>query len=190
MRLPNIAPADLTPEQKPVHDTWKQLADTYLPGFVTSLPDGTMVGPFNVMVNFPQWGAPGAELFKSLATGSKIPGPAREVAILVTGGRTGSIYEIYSHEALAPARGLDLDKVSTIVAGCRPSNLTEVEGAAYDIAFVLNQGHQIPESTYKAGVRLFGVEGVAEIAWNVGTYSLICALLNAFDVSVPGTETN
>ena len=188
MRLPNIAPADLTLAQKPVYDTWKHLADTYLPGFVTSQPDGKLIGPFNAMVHFPKWGTPCAELFKSLAIDSRIPGPAREVAILVTGARTGSIYEMYSHETLAPTRGLDISKVRTIVAGSRPSDLTEIEGAAYDIAFVLNNGHQIPETTFKAGVELFGIEGVAEIVWNVGTYSLICAVLNAFDVNVPGTE--
>ena len=188
MRLPNIAPADLTAEQKPVYDAWKEAADEYLRGFVTSQPDGKMIGPFNAMIHFPQQGRATVELFRSLAASTKLPASAREVVVLATGAKTGSIYEMYSHEALAPKRGLDESKVRTIISGNRPNDLTEAEGIAYDVTTVLNNGHQVPESLYKAAVQAFGIEGVAEIAWNMGTYCIICALLNTFDVDVPGTE--
>ena len=59
---------------------------------------------------------------------------------------------------------------------------------AYDVAAVLNRGHQVPNSTYDAAVSAFGVQGVAEIAYLVGCYCLISSLLNTFDVSLPGTE--
>ena len=56
------------------------------------------------------------------------------------------------------------------------------------MAAVLNRGHQVPNSTYNAAVSAFGVQGVAEIAYFVGCYGLISALLNTFDVNLPGTE--
>jgi hypothetical protein len=59
---------------------------------------------------------------------------------------------------------------------------------AYDVAAVLNRGHQVPNSTYNAAAAAFGVQGVAEIAYLVGCYGLISSLLNTFDVSLPGTE--
>ncbi len=110
------------------------------------------------------------------------------MVILSTGARYGSFYELYSHEALAPKAALSASKIRTLAAGERPSDLTEPEAIGYDVAAVLNRGHQVPNTTYIAAAQAFGVQGVAEIAYLVGCYGLICSLLNTFDVSLPGTE--
>jgi hypothetical protein len=89
---------------------------------------------------------------------------------------------------VAAASGLTASKIRTIAAGERPSDLTAEESIAYDMAAVLNRGHQVPNSTYDAAVSAFGVRGVAEIAYFVGCYCLISNLLNTFDVNLPGTE--
>ena len=39
---------------------------------------------------------------------------------------------------------------STLAAGERPSDLTDQEAMAYDVAAVLNRGHKVPNSTYNA----------------------------------------
>jgi hypothetical protein len=110
------------------------------------------------------------------------------VVILATAARFGSLYELYSHEAVAAKSGLTASKIRTLAAGERPSDLTAEEAVAYDMAAVLNRGHQVPNSTYNAVVSAFGVQGVAEIAYFVGCYGLISALLNTFDVNLPSTE--
>ena len=117
-----------------------------------------------------------------------LPKAAREVVILATAARFGSLYELYSHEAVAAKSGLTASKIRTIAAGERPSDLTGEESMAYDVAAVLNRGHQVPNSTYDAAVSAFGIQGVAEIAYLVGCYCLISSLLNTFDVNLPGTE--
>jgi len=117
-----------------------------------------------------------------------LPKAAREVVILATAARFGSLYELYSHEALAAKSGLTASKISTIAAGERPNDLTDEESIAFDVAAVLNRGHQVPNSTYDAALSAFGVQGVAEIAYFVGCYGLISSLLNTFDVNLPGTE--
>jgi len=188
MRLPNLAPDRLTPAQRPLFDKLHAGIAEHLQGFTTQKPDGTLIGPFNAMLHFPSFGGPAWDIFLALAGGSGLPKAVREVVILATGARYGSLYELYSHEALAPKAGLSASKIRTLAAGERPADLTEEEALAYDVAAVLNRGHQVPNSTYNAAAAAFGVQGVAEIAYLVGCYGLISSLLNTFDVSLPGTE--
>ena len=66
-----------------------------------------MIGPFNAMLlPFPASGGPAWDIFLALAGGSVLPRASREVVILSTGARCGSLYELYSREALAPKAGL------------------------------------------------------------------------------------
>ncbi len=188
MRLPNISPSELTPAQRPLFDKLHAGIAKHLQGFTTQKPDGTLIGPFNAMLHFPAYGGPAWDIFLALAGGSVLPKAVREVVILATGARYGSLYELYSHEALAPKAGLSASKIRTLAAGERPSDLTDQEAMAYDVAAVLNRGHQVPNTTYNAAAQAFGVQGVAEIAYLVGCYGLISSLLNTFDVNLPCTE--
>jgi 4-carboxymuconolactone decarboxylase len=188
MRLPNIPPNQVTSEQRPLFDKLKTGITENLQGFTTQTSDGSLIGPFSALLHFPAYGAPVWDLFLALAGSSVLPKAAREVVILTTAARYGSLYELYSHEAVAAKSGLTASKIRTIAAGERPSDLTGEESMAYDLAAVLNRGHQAPNSTYDAAVAAFGVQGVAEIAYFVGCYCLISSLLNTFDVNLPGAE--
>ena len=188
MRLPNIPPDQVSAEQQPLFDKLRSGIQEHLQGFVTQKPDGSLIGPFNALLHFPKLGTPAWDLFLALAGGSSLPKAVRETVILSTGARYGSMYELYSHEALAPKAGLSAAKIRTLAAGERPSDLSDEEGIGYDVAAVLHRGHQVPNTTYQAAVAAFGVQGVAEIAYLVGCYALIGSLLNTFDVNLPGTE--
>jgi hypothetical protein len=63
--------------------------------------------------------------------------------------------------------------------------LTKAEAVAYDFTSALVNGGVLPELTYKAAVREFGVEGAAELSYLVGLYCLVSITLNTFDVPVP-----
>ena len=140
------------------------------------------------MLRFPQFGGPAWLYTKALIENSKLPKPAHEAAILATGAALNSRYELYAHERVADAAGLSSAKVATIAAGQRPADLTDQEAAAYDVAAALATGKQLPESTYRRAVDLFGEEQTAELVYLVGGYCLVSVLLNAFDMSVPGRE--
>jgi 4-carboxymuconolactone decarboxylase len=109
----------------------------------------------------------------------------REVAILVTGARFRSAYEIYAHVLVAEARGLPDDKIATIVAGQRPSDLSRAEAVAYDVAAALVSGGLLPELTYRQAVALFGENGTAELIYLIRLYCAVSVTLNGFDVPVP-----
>ncbi|WP_375382992.1 carboxymuconolactone decarboxylase family protein [uncultured Sphingomonas sp.] len=188
MRLSPLASTELAPELRAVHDDMAQEIAKHLKGFVSKRDDGALVGPFAPMLRFPQFGQPAWTYTKALIENSKLPKPAHEVAILVTGARFNSRYELYAHEQVADQAGLSETKIATIAAGQRPADLTDEEGAAYDVAAALAGGKGLPESTYQRALRAFGDEQMAELVYLIGGYCLVSVLLNAYDMSVPGSE--
>ena len=101
MRLPNIPPDQVTSEQRPLFDKIKTGITENLQGFTTQRSDGSLIGPFSALLHFPAYGTPVWDLFLTLAGSSVLPKAAREVVILATAARFGSLYELYSHEAVA-----------------------------------------------------------------------------------------
>jgi hypothetical protein len=77
------------------------------------------------------------------------------------------------------------EKLSTIVAGQRPTDLSRQEAVAYDFASALVSGGVLPELTYRAAIEQFGKHGAAELSYLVGLYCLVSVTLNTFDVPVP-----
>ena len=185
MRLEPIAPAEMTAEQRALHETMSEGIRKNLHGFKSEREDGALIGPFPAMLHFPQYGKAAWEVFTALSKNSTLPKTAHEVAILVTGAKLHSRYELYSHERVAAGAGLSASKISTISAGQRPADLTEEEGVAYDVATRLSQGGQLGDTTYKAAVSAFGEQGTAELFYLIGCYCLISVLLNGYDVPVP-----
>jgi 4-carboxymuconolactone decarboxylase len=188
MRLAPLSPGKLPPELRAFHDDMSQEIAKHLKGFVSSRDDGALIGPFNPMLHFPQFGRPAWDYTKALIENTTLPKASHEVAILVTGATFNSRYELYAHEHVADGAGLAKDKIATIVAGQRPANLDAAEAAAYDVAAALTAGKQLPESTYQAALEAFGDDGTAELIYLIGGYCLVSILLNAYDISVPGRE--
>jgi 4-carboxymuconolactone decarboxylase len=117
-----------------------------------------------------------------------LPAAISQIVVLVTAAKFGARYEMYGHEYFARRAGHAEDKIATLAAGQRPSDLTHDEGAAYDMAAALNRGGTLPESTYRAVLATFGETGLAEVVFLVGCFSMVAVTLNAFDASVPGRE--
>ncbi len=185
MRLPLLSPAALSTEQRPLYDDMRKGIETNFKGFTAINESGQLIGPWNPWIRFPKFGGPVWELVKALSTSPKLPKPIREIAILVTGAKFHSAYEIYAHVVVAELRGIPDDKIATIIAGQRPGDLTREEAVAYDMASNLVSGGVLPELTYKQAVDLFGEEGTAEFINLVGLYCMVSVTLNGFDVPVP-----
>ena len=185
MRLPLIPPTDLDAEQRRLYDDMRNGIEANFKGFTAIDDGGRLIGPWNPWLHFPKFGGPVWELVKALSTAPKLPRPVREIAILVTGAHFHSAYEIYAHVLVAELRGIDDDKIATIIAGQRPGDLTRQEAVAYDLASALVSGGVLPELTYRQAVDLFGEEGTAEFIYLVGLYCMVSVTLNGFDVPVP-----
>lgn len=185
MRLRPISPDKLAAEQRPFYDDMQAVIAKNFQGFKSFDDAGALIGPFNPWLQEPQFGKPIWELAKALATAPSLPPTVRELSILVVGAKFHAPYEMYAHVALAERRGLPDDKLATIVAGQRPSNLTEQEAIAYDVTSALLAGGVLPELNYRAAVKAFGAHGTAELIYLVSFYCLTCLTLNGYDEPVP-----
>jgi 4-carboxymuconolactone decarboxylase len=188
MRLPLLNPADLSAEQKTLYDDMVAVIETNFGELVARGNDDALIGPFNGWLHFPQFGGPAWAFNKSLWEHSVLPAAIHQLVILVTAAKFGASYEIHGHEYFARRAGLDEDTIATIAAGQRPSNLTREEAIAYDMAAALNRGAPLPGSTYRAAHATFGEDGLAEVVFLVGCFSMVAVTLNAFDSSAVGDQ--
>ncbi|MGY4411254.1 4-carboxymuconolactone decarboxylase [Bradyrhizobium sp. LB9.1b] len=142
----------------------------------------------NLWLRFSKFGRPIWDLVKALSFSPTLPRLVREVAILVTGAHFRSAYELYAHVSIAEAGGLSEDKIAAIAAGQRPGNLSDEEAVPYDVASALVSGGVLPEIVHRRAVKIFGVDGAAELVYLVGLYCLVSVTLNGFDVPVPDNK--
>ena len=185
MRLPFIPPSELSAEQRPLYEDMKKGIEQNFRGFKAIGEDGSLIGPWNPWLHWPKLGGPIWELVKALSFSPTLPRPVREVAILVTGAKFHSAYELYAHVIAAELRGLSDDTIATIVAGQRPGDLTREQAIAYDIASALVGGSGLPELSWRQATATFGEASAAELVYLVGLYCLVSVTLNGFDVPVP-----
>ena len=188
MRLPPLAPDSLDPERRRLHDDMAAMVAQHLKGFVSTRRDGALVGPFPPMLHVPQFGGPAWAFTRSLIEHATLPRAVREVAILATGARFRSRYELYAHEVVAEQAGLAPATIATLAAGQRPADLDQEQAIAFDVASALVSGMTLPASLHARACAAFGTEGLAELVYLVGGYCLVSLLLNAFDVPVPGRD--
>jgi len=188
MRLPLIQPADLTPEQQPLYADMKAGIASNFNAFQTITPDGALIGPWNAWLHEPVIGKAIWELTKAMTAQASLPDPVRQIAILVVGAHFDAAYELYAHIAVAERDGMADARLSTLVAGCRPADLSDAEGCAYDVAYALVGGGVLPEPCYARAKKLFGQHGANELIYLVGLYCMVSTTLNGFNVPVPERE--
>jgi hypothetical protein len=190
MRLPLIAPADLTEEQKPLYADMKKGIGSDFNAFITIAPEGTteagaLMGPWNPWLHEPRIGGAIWELTKAMTMEATLPDRVRQIAILVTGAHFDAAYEIYAHIAVAEKDDIDDATLATLISGSRPAGLTREEGIGYDVAYALVNGGVLPEPVYRIAVATFGQHGANELIYLVGLYALVSMTLNGFNVPLP-----
>jgi hypothetical protein len=185
MRLPLIPPDQLSAEQRPLYEDMKAGIESNFNAFKTASEDGALIGPWNAWLHEPQIGGAIWNLTKAMTAQASLPDPVRQIAILVVGAHFNAAYELYAHIAVAEREGMDEARLSTLVAGCRPADLGELEGCTYDVAFALTRGGVLPEPCYARAVALFGQHGANELIYLVGLYCLVSTTLNGFNIPVP-----
>jgi len=190
MRLPLIPPADLSETQKTLYADMKKGIASNFNLFLTVAPEGgpeagALMGPWNPWLHEPRIGGAIWELTKAMTAEASLPDPVRQIAILVTGAHFNSAYELYAHIAVAENEGMTAHRLSTLVAGSRPDDLSDDEGVGYDVAFALVNGGVLPEPVYRLAVKTFGQHGTNELIYLVGLYCLVSMTLNGFNVPVP-----
>ena len=185
MRLPLIAPSDLSSEQKPLYEDMKKGIASNFNDFKVLREDGALMGPWNPWLHEPGIGKAIWDLTLAMTANASLPDNIRQIVILVVGARFDAAYEIYAHIAVAEREGMAEKRLATLVANIKPSDLTPQEGVAFDFAHALVRGGTLPEPLYRLAVKTFGQHSTNEMIYLVGLYCLVSTTLNGFNVPVP-----
>ncbi len=182
MRLPTLAPDQLTPEQRQLYDRNREQIAHGFTSFKTAREDGALLGPWGVFLHEPPVGQAHYDVIGAITAMKRLSPSAKQVAIIVVGAHFKAAYELYAHAATAAAEGMDPAKLATLAAGGRPLDLTPEEACAFDVATALLGGGVLPGATYRAARDLLGQGALNELVLWVGTYAQVSITLNAFDV--------
>lgn len=188
MRLPLIAPTDLTPEQKPLYESMRKGIASNFNAFKVEREDGALMGPWNPWLHEPAIGKAIWDLTLAMTANAVLPDNVRQIAILAVGARYDAAYEIYAHIAVAEREGMPAERLATLVADLKPNDLAKDESVAFDVAYALSRGGTLPEPLYRLAVATFGQHGTNELIYLVGLYALVSVTLNGFNVPVPERE--
>jgi hypothetical protein len=186
MRLPPIAPAELSAEQTELYASMKEGVGAKYQAFRTIREDGALLGPWNAWLHDPALGRAFWEETQALTRERRIPDRARQVAILVVGASFGAAYELYAHGAVAVSiHGMSARRIAALAAGERPEDLDDDEAVAHDVAKALVRGGVLPTALYRASIARFEQAGTNELIYLVGHYCFVSVTLNGFAIEVP-----
>ncbi|GIM66501.1 hypothetical protein Pve01_88030 [Planomonospora venezuelensis] len=189
MRLPDLTPTELSEAQR-------ALRERIVGGPRGSGPqhfplvheDGSLTGPFGVMLHEPALGAPLQELGSAIRYATRLSARTREIAILAVAAATGSTFEAYAHERVGRAVGLTEDELTALADGTFTSTDPHERAAhAFCRRLLADTGPEArwDDETYASYAATLGATTMTELVVLVGYYRTLAQLLDVFDVGVP-----
>jgi 4-carboxymuconolactone decarboxylase len=167
--------------------TWSQMSEEQktMMRHVLDGPRTAANGPFNVMLRSPLMGDFAQELGAQVRFNSSLPPPLREMAILMAARHWTAHYEWNAHKTAALNEGLDPAIVAAIAAGERPRSMQPNEAALHRFCSELLATKHVSDETFAATKAAFGEQGMAEIMFTLGYYSLVSMMLNVDEHPLP-----
>ena len=180
-RLTMLTPDRMDKEQLALYDslTGKAVADVQMTN-----PDGSMVGPFNMMVHAPLLGDAIQRLGGIILFRGSLSARAREIAILCVAAHEQSAFEKSAHEAMGRSAGLTDQEMSAIASSLPLALSDPIEACVLSASRALLKDGDLGDLEYEAAVHALGEAGVIELSTVIGYYSLVAMQLRLF--RVPG----
>lgn len=172
-RLPELDPGTLSGRQKEVYDN------------IANGPRGGVRGPFLALLQCPDIADYVQGLGAHIRFEGALPGPLREMAILMTARFWTGAYEWCAHAAIAEKEGLAPEIITAIGDGKTPEFQSAEEKAVYVFCFEALEQRRVGDDAFAGVVDVLGRAGAAELAAVMGYYSLISMVLNTFDIAPP-----
>lgn len=144
--------------------------------------EGRLLGPFGLMTIAPGTGQAVQALGAAIRFQGVLSPSRREVAILAVAAHHTSDFEWFAHREAARRAGVTDEDADAILRGVEP-------GGEYAILWrtvrAVLDGGRLADDEYADAVAEIGAEGVAEIVWLSGYYSMLATALRVFDPPVP-----
>jgi 4-carboxymuconolactone decarboxylase len=173
-RVPDLAPSEMTPEQKRIHDE------------IASKRRGNVRGPFAIWLRTPAIAERANQFGNAIRVAGKLDKRLFELMVLIVARHWSAPYEWFAHEDQALKEGVSPVVVEALRHGRRPEFSHADEQLVYDVVSELNTRRILGQATYDRGVAHFGLDLFIELVTAIGFYTMVAMMLNAFDAPVPG----
>lgn len=180
-RVRPLSPGELTADQSTLYAAITGGPRAQGPQhFALTAEDGSLRGPFDLMLRSPAVGAAQQELGAAIRYSTGFADRTRELAILLVAAHRDSAFERDSHEAIARAIGFTEPELAA-VRELDVSHLTPDERTVGRAVLELLDGDLV-DDTWEAASRLLGTDGMFELTALVGYYSTLALQLRVFRV--------
>ncbi len=149
--------------------------------------DGSLVGPFGLMLHAPRLGQPLQELGAAVRYLTSFTDREREIAILTVATQLDSQFEWWAHTRIGRSAGLsdaELDAVASGEFGDH-THTDPVEAAVHRAARRLAARDDLDDETYAALVAVLGEDRLVELVVLTGYYATLALMLDVFRVGSP-----
>lgn len=186
MRLPDLTPGELTPEQSALRAAILDGPRGRAPQLFDLVDDeGHLTGPFGIMLHSPAVGTALQGLGAVLRYGTELTDRVRETVVLAVAGHWASEFELYAHRPIARQAGLSQEQVTAVVEGAAVPGLEPAESAVLAVVRVVLSDGDLDDQQYEQARKQLGERGLVEVTALVGYYSLLAMQLRVFRVGVP-----
>lgn len=172
-RMPPLAEADQTPEQRKAAEVFKTIRDQ------------PVFGPFVPLHRSPdlmlRLAPVGDFMRKELCFGVRLA----EIAILFTARRYDQPVEWAIHSAIAAKAGLPGHVIAALSEDRRPDDMTDDEALIWNAVAEIDRARRLSDTTYAALSSRFGEKGVVELAALMGYYQLLATVMNCARTAAP-----
>ena len=177
MRLPDLAPEQMTADQRRVA------------GNAVGGKRGRLPAPLRAWLHSPIFGDRAQSLGEFLRYDTTLGPALSELAILVTARAWTAQYEWYAHKKLALQAGISPAVCDAIARREQPDLPDEKSAAVYYYAMTMHADRAVPQALHDRAVAALGEAGVVELVGILGYYTLVSMTLNGFDIGLPSGET-
>jgi hypothetical protein len=180
-RIRPLTPEELTPEQSALHRAIAGGPRAQGPQhFRLTADDGSLRGPFDLMLRSPAVGTAQQELGAAIRYRTGFTDRMRELAILLVAARWDSAFERQSHQAIARALGFDEDELAAI----RSQDVSPFSGDEHTVgaAVLALLDGDLSDDAWDAASTALGIDGVFELTALVGYYATLALQLRVFRV--------
>ena len=187
-RLPRLYPPFADPHRQALHAALVGgRRGTGPQAFDLTAPDGSLVGPFGLMLQAPHLGGPLEALGAAVRFETSLSARIREIAILTVAAVADSEFEQYAHERVAREEGLDDSELTAIRSlsfgnhgGADPG-----EVLVHRVTARLASAGPIDDETYARTVAVVGERGMLELVVLVGYFTMLAQMMSVFGVGAP-----
>ena len=169
MRVPDVKREDLSPADQVYYD---EIVESR----------GGIRGPFPALLHSPQLASLVAATGHYARFDCVLPNPLREVAIICASKENRNQYVFTAHVRLARQAGVAESIIDAVKRGELPDDTPADEAMVMRFVRELVGERKVSDSSFKAVVDRWGVQGAVDLTGLVGHYMSVMQVINAFDI--------